>query len=60
MERQLLDGVGAGIRYLAVEHEERSQSSPEEAARIAEESERLVGRRYTPPPMAETTFAART
>jgi hypothetical protein len=31
MERQLLDGVGAGIRYLAVEHEERSQSSPEEA-----------------------------
>lgn len=47
MERQLLDGVDAGIRYLPVEHEGRSQSSPEEAARIAEEIERLIGRRYT-------------
>jgi predicted RecB family nuclease len=46
-ERQVLDGVGAGIRYLPVEHEGRSQSSPEEAERIAEEIERLRGRTYT-------------
>jgi superfamily I DNA and/or RNA helicase len=31
LERQELEGVGAGIRYLPVEHEGRSQSAPEEA-----------------------------
>jgi predicted RecB family nuclease len=48
LERQRVDGVGAGIRHLPVEHEERSQSSPEEAEAIAEEIEQLVGREYTP------------
>jgi hypothetical protein len=29
LERQELEGVGAGIRYLPVEHEARSQSAPD-------------------------------
>jgi predicted RecB family nuclease len=47
LERQELEGVGAGIRYLPVEHEGRSQSAPEEAERIAAEVEDLRGRLYT-------------
>jgi predicted RecB family nuclease len=47
LERQQLEGVGAGIRHLPIEHEGRSQSSPEEADAIAQELERLVGRTYT-------------
>jgi uncharacterized protein len=47
LERQELEGVGAGIRYLPVEHEGRSQSAPEEAERIAAELEALRGRWYT-------------
>ncbi len=47
LERQQLEGVGAGIRHLPVEHEGRSQSSPEEAEAIAREIDRLVGRTYT-------------
>jgi predicted RecB family nuclease len=47
LERQELEGVGAGIRYLPVEHEGRSQSAPEEAERIAAELEVLRGRWYT-------------
>jgi superfamily I DNA and/or RNA helicase len=47
LERQELEGVGAGIRYLPVEHEGRSQSAPEEAERIAAEVEALRGRLYT-------------
>jgi superfamily I DNA and/or RNA helicase len=46
-ERQELEGVGAGIRYLPVEHEGRSQSAPEEAERIAAEIEVLRGCWYT-------------
>jgi predicted RecB family nuclease len=34
---------GTGLRYLAVEHEGRRQESPEEAGRVAEEVERLLG-----------------
>ncbi|MGH3020328.1 MAG: C-terminal helicase domain-containing protein, partial [Gaiellaceae bacterium] len=33
---------GTGVRYLPVEHEGRRQDSPEEAARVREEIERLV------------------
>jgi uncharacterized protein len=40
--------VGAGLRYVPVEHVERSQSSPEEAEAIATEIEQLVGREFTP------------
>src|SRR6266540_67993 len=47
LERQQLKGVGAGIRYVPIEHMDRSQSSPEEAEAIANEIERLVGRAYT-------------
>jgi hypothetical protein len=47
LERQELEGVGAGIRYLPVEHEGRSQSAPEEAERIAAELAALRGRWYT-------------
>jgi predicted RecB family nuclease len=47
LERQHLDGIGAGIRRLSVEHAGRSQSAPEEADAIAAEIERLVGRAYT-------------
>jgi superfamily I DNA and/or RNA helicase len=43
-----VDGVGAGIRHLPVEHEGNSQASPEEAEAIAAEIEQLVGRGYTP------------
>jgi predicted RecB family nuclease len=46
-ERQSLEAIGAGIRYVPVEHEARSQASPEEAGRIRAEIERLEGRRYT-------------
>jgi predicted RecB family nuclease len=48
LERQRVEGVGAGIRHLPVEHEGNSQSAPEEAEAIAAEIERLVGREYTP------------
>jgi uncharacterized protein len=47
LERQSIEGVGAGLRYVAVEHEGRSQASPEEAAAIAGQIESLVGRTYT-------------
>jgi predicted RecB family nuclease len=47
LERQQLEGVGAGIRHLPVEHSARSQASPEEADAIASELERLVGRTFT-------------
>jgi uncharacterized protein len=47
LERQQLEGVGAGIRHLPVVHEGRSQSSPEEAEAIAQELDGLVGRTYT-------------
>jgi predicted RecB family nuclease len=46
LERQRVEGVGAGIRHLPVEHEGRSQSAPEEADAIAAEIGRLVGRLY--------------
>ena len=46
-ERQSITGVGAGLRYVPVEHEGRSQSAPEEAEAIAAEIERLVGRTFT-------------
>jgi hypothetical protein len=46
-ERQLLEGVGAGIRHVPVEHEGRSQASPEEAEAVRVEIERLVGRSYS-------------
>jgi uncharacterized protein len=46
-ERQALEGVGAGLRYVPVEHAGRSQSAPEEAEAIAAELERLVGRTFT-------------
>ncbi|MDP9280022.1 MAG: TM0106 family RecB-like putative nuclease [Gemmatimonadota bacterium] len=46
-ERQSIEGVGAGLRYVGVEHEERSQSAPEEAEAIAAEIERLIGRSFT-------------
>jgi predicted RecB family nuclease len=48
LERQELEGVGAGIRHLPVEHDGNSQASQEEAEAIAAEIERLVGRAYTP------------
>jgi uncharacterized protein len=48
LERQRVDGVGAGIRHLPVEHEGNSQAAPEEAEAIAAEIERLVGREHTP------------
>jgi uncharacterized protein len=47
-ERQSLEGVGAGLRYVPVEHEERSQSAPEEADAIAAAVAGLVGRMFTP------------
>jgi superfamily I DNA and/or RNA helicase len=37
---------GAGVRFLAVEHEGRSQASPEEADAVRREIERLVGTPY--------------
>jgi len=46
-ERQSIEAVGAGLRYVPVEHEGWSQSSPEEAEAIAAEIERLVGREFT-------------
>lgn len=46
-ERQLLEGVGAGIRLVPVEHEGRSQASPEEAEAVRIEIEGLVGRAYS-------------
>jgi predicted RecB family nuclease len=46
-ERQSITGVGAGLRYIPVEHDDRSQSAPEEAEAIAAEVERLVGRGFT-------------
>jgi uncharacterized protein len=46
-ERQTLEGVGAGIRYIPLEHAGRSQSAPEEAEAIAGAIERLVGRTFT-------------
>jgi uncharacterized protein len=48
LERQRVDGIGAGIRHLAVAHEGNSQASPEEANAIAAELERLVGLEFTP------------
>ena len=48
LERQRVEGIGAGIRHLAVEHDGNSQASPEEADAIAAEIELLVGREYTP------------
>jgi predicted RecB family nuclease len=48
LERQQVDGIGAGIRHLAIEHDGNSQASPEEADAIAAEIELLVGREYTP------------
>ncbi|MDQ3822067.1 MAG: TM0106 family RecB-like putative nuclease [Actinomycetota bacterium] len=48
LERQRIEGVGAGIRHLPVEHQGNSQASAEEADVIAAEIERLVGREYTP------------
>jgi predicted RecB family nuclease len=47
-ERQSLAGVGAGLRYVPVEHEERSQAAREEAEAIAAAIEGLVGRLFTP------------
>jgi uncharacterized protein len=46
-ERQAVEGVGAGLRYVPVEHAGRSQSAPEEAEAIAAELERLLGRTFT-------------
>jgi len=46
-ERQSITGVGAGLRYVPVEHEGRSQAAPEEAEAIAAEIEHLVGRTFT-------------
>jgi uncharacterized protein len=46
-ERQSIAGVGAGLRYVPVEHEGRSQAALEEADAIAAEIERLVGRTFT-------------
>jgi uncharacterized protein len=46
-ERQRIEGVGAGLRHVPVEHEGRSQSSPEEAAVVAAQAAALIGRFYT-------------
>jgi uncharacterized protein len=46
-ERQGVESVGAGIRYIPVEHEGRSQASPEEADRVRAEIEALKGRSYS-------------
>jgi predicted RecB family nuclease len=46
-ERQSIAGVGAGLRYVPVEHEGRSQASPEEAEAIAAEIEKLIGATFT-------------
>jgi predicted RecB family nuclease len=48
LERQRVDGIGAGIRHLVVEHDGNSQASPEEADAIAAEIKQLVGHAYTP------------
>jgi uncharacterized protein len=47
LERQNVEGVGAGIRYVPVEHAGNSQSSTEEADVIAAEIAQLIGRTYT-------------
>ncbi len=39
--------LGTGLRFLAVEHEGNRRSSPEEAARVREEFERLLGQEWT-------------
>ncbi|MEK6275829.1 MAG: TM0106 family RecB-like putative nuclease [Actinomycetota bacterium] len=39
--------VGTGLRFLAVEHEGNRRSSAEEAARVGEEFERLLGEEWT-------------
>ncbi|HMI99532.1 MAG TPA: TM0106 family RecB-like putative nuclease [Gaiellaceae bacterium] len=39
--------VGTGLRFLAVEHEGNRRSSAEEAARVGEELERLLGEQWT-------------
>jgi RNase_H superfamily/AAA domain len=43
-ERSIVDGNG--VRFLPVDHAGHSQSSPEEAARVRDEIERLVGTSY--------------
>jgi uncharacterized protein len=40
-------GLGTGLRFLPVEHEGNRRASPEEAARVREEFERLLGQEWT-------------
>jgi hypothetical protein len=46
-ERQSVAGVGAGLRYVPIGHEGRSQAAPEEAEAIASEIEKLLGATFT-------------
>ena len=46
-EKQVIAGYGAGIRFLAVTHDDNAQASPQEADRIAIEIDNLVGREFT-------------
>jgi predicted RecB family nuclease len=39
--------LGTGLRFLPVEHEGNRRSSPEEAARVRDEFERLLGQEWT-------------
>jgi superfamily I DNA and/or RNA helicase len=39
--------LGTGLRFVPVEHEGNRRSSPEEAARVREEFERLLGQEWT-------------
>jgi len=45
--RQRIDPFGTGLRFIAIEHEGNSQSSPEEANRIADEIERVLRSQVT-------------
>jgi predicted RecB family nuclease len=46
-ECQNIDRCGTGLRFIAVEHEANSQSSTEEALRVADEISRLIGAEVT-------------
>ncbi|MFA5786133.1 MAG: TM0106 family RecB-like putative nuclease [Actinomycetota bacterium] len=47
-ERQEIAGIGAGLRFIGVEHEGNAQRSEEEAVKVRDEIKALLGREFTP------------
>jgi hypothetical protein len=58
--RAAVDGRGCGLRFVPVEHGANRQFAPEEAERIREEIERLVGVEWKPRRGSRGRCAART